>query len=397
MKNKSFLTVLCTFLATTIIWVSVYSCTVMNNPVVKKVVDAYSIIEDNYIFEYDDEYMKDLAVASMVASLEDKYSQYYPKEYYESLKESMDGHYYGIGVVVTGNAETDAIVISEVNPDSPAERAGIEPGDILIEVSDIPVNFAGYQEAVELIKGDAEVEGKEVKLKLIRNKTGVEYTVWVKREKIVNHTVKWEKAGDGIAYISISSFDNETPAEFLEALEGFGIDKIRGVIIDLRDNGGGTLYATHTIADMLMPKAVLTTFKYKDGSTTDVETSNKQLIKAPLCIIVNGNSASASEVLTSGLRDNGRAKVVGEQTFGKAIAQQSIPFETENGEVISSIYITNASYLTPKGEYIHEKGITPDFIVKTPEEYNEIPVKEWEREKDVQFAKALEVIKEEIK
>ena len=369
----------------------------MQNPVVKKVADAYSLIENNYIFEYDDEYLKDLAVSAMVYGLGDKYSQYYPKEYYQSLQERMDGHYYGIGVVVTANPETNEIVISEVNEGSPAEKAGIAPGDILTEVSDTLVDFANYQEAVNLIKGDSEVEGKEVKLRLIREKTAIPYTVWVKREKIVNHTVYSEISVDGVAYIRITSFDNETPAEFLTALEKMGADKIKGIILDLRDNGGGTLYATHTIADLLMPEAVLTTFKYKDGSTMDIKTTDKQLIKAPVCILVNGNSASASEVLTSGLRDNGIAKVIGEQTFGKAIAQQSIPFETENGEIVSSIYITNASYLTPKGEDIHKKGITPDYIVEAPEEYKEIPVKEWEREKDVQFQKAFEIIKEEIK
>lgn len=397
MKKKTLLTVICTFLATSLIWISVYNCTMAANPVVKKVADAYSVIKDNYIFEFDEEYVKDLAVAAMVMGLGDKYSQFYSKEYYQSLQESMDGHYYGIGIVVKGNAETNEIVVNEVNEDSPAQKAGILPGDIMIEVEDTPVNYSNYQDAVNLIKSDENDRGTEVKIKLIRAETGVQYTVWVKREKIINHTVSLENVGDGIAYIKISSFDNETPSDFYKEIDNFGIDKIRGIILDLRDNGGGTLYATHTIADMLMPEAVLTTFKYKDGTTNDVKTTNNRLLNVPICILVNGNSASASEVLTSGLRDNGIAKVVGEQTFGKAIAQRSFPFETENGEVVSSLYLTNARYLTPNGENIHEIGIKPDYIVETPEEYKEIPVKEWKRENDTQYKKAYEVIKKELK
>lgn len=396
-KNKTLISVICTFLATTILWITVYNCTVMSNPVIKKAVDAYDLIEKNYIFDYDEEYMKDVVVAAMVMSLGDRYSQFFSKDYYESLEESMDGHYYGIGIMVIVDPESGNVVVDSVTENSPAERSGILPGDIIIEVEGTKITYENYEEAISIIKGDSKVEGTEVSLKVSRGPNGIELTKRVKREKIVNHTVDYELIEPGIAYIKISSFDNETQSEFLNVLGELGPDNIKGLILDLRDNGGGTLYATQNIADMLMPKAVLTTFKYKDGSTRNIETTDRQLVKAPICILVNGNSASASEVLTSGLRDNGRAKVVGEQTFGKAIAQQSIPFETEKGKVISSIYITNASYLTPKGEYIHEKGITPDYIVKTPEEYKEKPVKEWDREKDTQLKKAVELIKEEIK
>ncbi len=396
-KNKTILTVIATVLATSLLWVSAYNIFIGNNPVVKKVADAYRIIDRHFILDFDENYSKDFTVAALVASLGDPYSQYFPEDYYDKLTESMSGHYYGIGVMMSVGEDESSLTVTEVNEGSPAEKAGILPGDVLVMVGDIKVSAENYEQAISLVKGEENDKGSEVKLTLVRGTSGVEYSVWVKREKIVNHTVQAEILEPGIAYIKISSFDNETQTEFLNRVEELGADNIKGLVLDLRDNGGGTLFSVRAVADMLMPEAVLTTFKYKSGKTTDIHTNKEQLITAPICVIVNGGSASASEVLSSALRDNGRAKLVGEQTFGKAIAQKSVPFETAKGEVVSSIYLTYASYLTPCGDDIHGVGLKPDFLVETPGKYVGVRVEKWERSEDIQLEKAIEVLKNDMK
>ncbi len=397
--KKSVITVISTFLATSLMWVAVYNC--INNSAlnkksstIEKIERAYNIIQDEFILDYDEELMKDITVAAMVQSLGDNYSAYYPKGYYESLHEKMEGSYQGIGITVSPDAETGKkLEIVDVQKDTPAYKAGIEIGDIIINVEGIDVSTENYDKAIELIKGTEESKGKDVTITLIRASAGNEYTVKVQREKIVSRSVDGELFEDGVAYIHILRFDNETHGEFAKKIDEIGLQNIKYLILDLRDNGGGTLYSTRIIANLLLPKCVLTRFEYKDGTKESVMTSGKQALTMPMCVLVNGGSASASEVLTSALQDSGRATIIGEQTFGKAIAQKLVPFEYENDEPVSALYLTYARYLTPNGKNIHGKGITPDIIVETPEEYAEIPVSQWEKEKDVQLQKAIEKVK----
>ena len=395
-KHKTLLTVAATFLATSLVWLTVYYCMFMSNPVIKKAADAYQIIEKNFILDYDEDFVKNYTVAAMVSALDDPYSAFYPEGYYEKLAENASGHYYGIGITVVPDSENDYIVINEVKEGTPAYNAGLQPEDIILEANGIKVGYSNYEEAVDIIRG-SEGDTEELHLKILRNSTGNEFSVSVTREKIINSPVTGEMFKDGIAYVRIKKFDNETHNEFRTVLEQLGVEKINYLIIDLRDNGGGTLYSTKNIADMLMPKGVLTSFVYKNGTKQDIMVSDDQLVTAPIGILVNGNSASASEVLSSGLRDNGRAVLIGEKTFGKAIAQNTIPFETENGKIKSAIYLTCAKYLTPAGENIHGKGLEPDIVVETPEKYKEIPVDEWVREEDIQLITALETAEKTLK
>ena len=395
-KHKTLLTVAATFLATSLVWLTVYYCMFMSNPVIKKAADAYQIIEKNFILDYDEDFVKNFTVAAMVSALDDPYSAFYPEEYYEKLAENASGHYYGIGITVAADAENDYLVVNEVKEDTPAYNAGLQPEDIILEANGIKVGYSNYEEAVDIIRG-SEGDTAELHLKILRNSTGNEFSVSVTREKIINSPVTGEMFKYGIAYVRIKKFDNETHNEFRTVLEQLGVKKINYLIIDLRDNGGGTLYSTKNIADMLMPKGVLTSFVYKNGKKQDIMVSDDQLVTAPIGILVNGNSASASEVLSSGLRDNGRAVLIGEKTFGKAIAQNTIPFETENGKIKSAIYLTCAKYLTPAGENIHGKGLEPDIVVETPEKYKEIPVDEWVREEDIQLITALETAEKTLK
>ena len=363
-RHKGLFNVIATFLATSLIWAGVFSVIYMNDPVSRKVGRAYNLINKNYIFDFDEEFVKDYTVASMVNALGDDYSAFYPKDYFESLENSMNGHYYGIGIKVIANEKTNELIVYYVQENTPAERAGIAEGDILIKVENKAVSAENLDEAVDMIKVDEKGLGTTVKLTLKRD--GTEYETDVAREKIVTITVESEILEDDVGYIRIDSFDNETIKEFKENAEK--IKDTKYLILDLRNNGGGTLYSMRHIADMLLPECVLTTFEYKNGKKTELKTSGKQTLKMPMCVLVNEGSASASELLTAALQDNGRATVVGEKTFGKAIAQEAIPFEFENGKPVSAVYLTYARYLTPKGEYIHDKGIVPDIVVEQSED-----------------------------
>ncbi|MDP4118479.1 MAG: S41 family peptidase [Bacillota bacterium] len=396
-KYKTLVTIIATFLVTSLMWVSVYNYMYAGDENLRKIETAYNIIKNNFVLDYDKNFVKDFTIAAMVESLRDKYSAFYPKEYYEQLSNGIEGHYYGIGVTVSADTKTGKLIVNDVQKDTPAGRAGIEAGDTILKVGDTPVNADNYQKAVDMIRGDENGEGTKVGLTLLRGTTENQYTVSVAREKIISSTVEGEMLENGIAYIKIKKFDNETSNEFAQKLLDIGVDNVKYLILDLRDNGGGTIYSTRLIASMLLPKCVITQFKYKNGSSTDIKTTGKQVLTAPMCVLVNGGSASASEVLTSALRDNKRAIVIGEQTFGKGIAQVTIPFETENGKTVSALYLTYAHYLTPNGEDIHGKGLKPDIIVKTPEKYKNIEVSKWDRKEDTQFLKAMEKAKESIK
>ena len=379
-KNSTLYTVVATFLATSVFWCLGYHLSYMNDPVVKKFASAYKLVKSEYIHEFDEEFVKDYSISAMVSALEDKYSAYYPKEYYEMLEENITGHYYGVGIVVSPDQESGKVKVQEVNPEGPAFRAGIKPGDVLLYVNEFEVTISNYNEAVSIIKTtDPE---KRIKLTLKSGETGGTYSVDIIREEIVEITVDGYMAEKDIAYIKITSFNNDTHKEFEGKLKELG--DFKALIIDLRNNGGGTLYSTQNIASMLMPKAVITTFEYKNGDKTHITTSGKRLWDVPITVLVNGNSASASEVLTSALSDNGLATVVGEQTFGKAVAQQTYPFETQGGKVKSALYLTNARYLTPNGTDINKKGITPDYVIKN------------EGDADLQLKKAVEVARESI-
>ena len=380
-KHKMLVAVISTFLASSLFWALIFSTVYLNDPISRKVGRAYKIIKEKYIFDYDDEVLKDNTISALISSLGDRYSVFYTKEYFSSLMDSLDGHYYGIGINVSAN-ENGEIVVIGIHKDSPSERAGIKEGDILFKVEDIFVTEENLDEAIKKIKVDEKGLGTTVKLTLKRN--GEEYETDVLREKVVIHTVESDIIDGDIGYIKIDSFDSETIDEFDIAAEK--VKNTNYLILDLRNNGGGTLDSMQHIADALLPECTLTTFEYKTGKNTVIKTSGKQILKMPLYVLVNEKSASASELISAALHDNERATLIGEKTFGKAIAQQPIPFEYSKGAPVSAIYITYAKYLTPNGEYIHGKGILPDIVV---EQENDVVLRS---EEDVQFKRVIEEI-----
>ncbi|MBQ3053536.1 MAG: S41 family peptidase [Clostridia bacterium] len=389
-KGNSFWKVIFSVLGTSLVWAIVFNIFITSNSLIYKLHRATEIVDKHYIFQHDKDYTEDLTIAAYIASLGDKYSAFYTEDYYTKLQESMEGGYYGIGITIYPDQENNLLVVKEVSENSPAKEVGIQTGDILKKVGDIVVNFDNYNDALALIRGN---EGTKISITFVRGISGIDYTVEVERKKIVTHTVDMKDLGEGICYIHIKSFDNETQKEFYDALQNYGIENIKYFILDLRYNGGGTFYSTKSIANMLLPKCTITTFEYKNGYKDSIKTNGKQIVKAPMCVLVNGSSASASEVLASALKDNKRAIIIGEKTFGKAIGQTTIPFEKENGKTVSAIYLTTSRYLTPGGDDIHGKGLQPDINVLPLKEYEGIQVEQIPFDKDIQLQRAISEVK----
>ena len=207
-------------------------------------------------------------------------------------------------------------------------------------------------------------------------------------------TVKSRMLPNDVGYVRITSFDDKTAEQFEQHLKSLGESSLKGLVIDLRNNGGGTLSSTEKIADRLLPEGLITYFEYKDGSKREFK-SGPEFLDIPLAVIINGSSASASEVLSGALRDHQRATLVGEKSFGKGIVQTIYPFmTTQKGE--TAMYLTTARYFTPNGECIHGKGIQPDIQVSLPEELRGMNFDDMTLEQDVQLKTAWQEVLKKI-
>ena len=235
-----------------------------------------------------------------------------------------------------------------------------------------------------MMRGSGNDVGDEIKLTIRRAATGADEEMTLKREEITLKTVKYKMLDDKVGYIRITSFDENTGEEFTSALTE--LSGMKGLVIDLRNNGGGMLEPTLKIADSLLPEGLITYFEYRNGEKTEYK-SDADYLDIPLAVLINGSSASASEVLSGAIRDHSRGTLIGEKSFGKGIVQSILPFmKTKNGE--TAIYITTSRYFTPSGECIHGQGISPDIQVPMPEEYANMSFDELTLDQDAQLEAA---------
>ncbi len=317
-------------------------------------IDAY--IEEGYINEVDQSKLNDMALRGYVAGLGDPYSQYFSKEEMEALSADLNGTYKGIGLEVAKN-EDNQIEVLNVFKGGPAEKSGLQAGDILIEVNNVKVNGDSLNEATNIIKGiDERGKSDKITLKVMRGEE--ELTLTAVREEVVVQSVSGKMLKGNIGYLQISSFVEETGAQFKEEAAKLLDAGAKSLIIDLRNNGGGLLEAVVEIADYLLPEGNILTIKGKSGNP-QVYNSDERAINLPMCVLTNGNSASASEVLAGALRDHKKATLVGEKTYGKGVVQTLYNFNDG-----SAVKITTAKYYTPSGECIDKVGIKPDVEVK---------------------------------
>ena len=341
-----------------------------------------SELEKKYIGEINDEELIEGAVKGYVDALGDPYTTYYTKKEMKTIMEETNGNFVGIGVYMTKDLEKNAILIIKPIENSPAEKAGILPGDIITKVDDVEYTGGKLEEASNKIRGE---EGTKVKLEIYRN--GETKTFELTRTKVVVSHVTTKVLNNDIGYIAISDFEGECASEFetkYKQLEKQGIKKL---IIDIRNNGGGIVDEALKIANMLVDKdSTLLITKGKSDKEEITKATEKPIINMPTVVLVNGYSASASEILAGALKDNGKATLVGTKTYGKGIIQELHQLSDGSG-----LKITVSEYYTPNHNAIHKIGITPDVEIDLSEDVKQQTT--IQEKDDNQLQKAIEILK----
>lgn len=347
----------------------------------KKLNTLESFIRGYYLEEIDDEQMEDFLYYGLVAGLGDPYAAYYNEEETQSMLDSSNGSYCGIGTVFSQNMVTGVVTVSQVYEGCPSYEAGILPGDILYKVNGEDVTGQDLTNVVTKIKG---AEGTEVTITMLRDGEEMDFTM--ERRTIEVPTIAHEMLKGSVGYIQIVEFDSITAVQFHDALTDLQSQGMESLVIDLRNNGGGSVDAVCSIADELLPEGPIVFTEYK-GEDWEERSSDAACVDVPMAVLMNENSASASEILAGALQDYELAEIVGTRSYGKGIVQSVI--DLQDG---TALKITTAKYYTPDGNNIHEIGITPDVEIDLPEEVKtkvNITFKE-----DVQLQKAIEVLQQ---
>ncbi len=319
------------------------------------VLDTYYLEADNI----DPDEMMDNLYKGYISGLDERYTAYYTPEEYEQLMNDSQGVYVGIGVTVTTDQETGNMVIVSVTEDGPGEAAGLLEGDTIISIEGESVQDMDLDTAVSKIQGE---EGTEVTIGVYRESTGETLEKTMTRRKMDAQTVAYSMLKDNIGYIQITAFDEVTVEQFDNAVSDLQSQNIRGLIVDVRGNPGGNVDSVCSILDRLLPEGLLVYTIDKNGSKEEEYADNEEVLDIPMAVLVNGDSASASEIFAAALQDYDWAEIVGEQTYGKGIVQYIIPLSDG-----SAVKLTSAKYYTPNGECIHGIGVTPDVKVAADE------------------------------
>ena len=315
---------------------------------IKEYIDKY------FLYDVDETGLDDAVYAAMLNGLDDKYARYYTAEEYKEMQESNDGVFSGIGCIVSQNPDTKVMTVVQTYKDSPAEKAGVQAGDVIIAVDGNDVQGMDIDAALSFIRGE---EGTKVEVTFKRGEEELTYTI--KRQKIDIITVEGRMLENDIGYIVISEFDGITKSQFESAFDELKSQGMKGLIVDIRDNPGGLLDVVSDILDKLLPEGLIVYTEDKYGHREEIKSDARCDLDIPCAVIVNGNSASASEIFSGALQDYGLAEIIGTQTFGKGIVQSM--WKLSDG---SAIKMTVENYYTPNGRCIHGTGITPDEVVE---------------------------------
>ncbi|MCR4328611.1 MAG: S41 family peptidase [Patescibacteria group bacterium] len=322
------------------------------------------------------------AIKGLVGSLGDPYSAFFKPSESKQFQEDVQGHFGGIGAEL-GIRKNQLVVIAPLK-DTPASRAGILAGDRILQVNTTSTEGMSVEDAVRIIRGP---EGTEVNLLMFRESWEKPKEIIIVRKKIIIPTLDFEMKKDDIAYIKLHSFNTNSNSLFYQAVVGAAAQGARGLIFDLRDNPGGYLEVAVDLAGWFFPRGtVVVSEEGRNGIIDELRANgNAALADFPVVVLINGGSASASEILAGALHDVKNIKLIGEQSFGKGTVQQVK--DLRDG---SSLKITIAHWVLPSGTILEGKGLVPDIEVKRTEE-------DFEKKRDPQLNKAVEVIKEEIK
>lgn len=338
-------------------------------------IKVFSLIRSQYLEEVGTTALMDGAISGMVESLDDPYSAYLDAETYAHLREQIRGSFGGVGVLV--GVSENYLTVVRAYENTPAAKEGIRIGDKIAAIDGQDVKGMDLETAVNIIRGPV---GTEIKFSLLRENQDRPLEVTLTREEISVPTVEGEMVQDtGIAHVVISQFNEKTPGELREILNNFKKQGLEALIIDLRNNPGGELISAKDVADILVPAGPIVTVNYRKGKDYTYHAGDEYL-DLPLVLLVNENSASASEIVAGAVKDTGVGKLVGTTTFGKGIVQTIFPLDKG-----AALKITTARYLTPNGHNIHKKGIKPDIEVAQS-------VQDLLGGKDLQLQKAIEIL-----
>ncbi len=349
-------------------------------------------IQHQYYFyddkEIDNEKLKDAAMRGMISKLDDPYAQYYTEEEYQQLLSDNAGDYVGIGISIQAPDETGALVLS-VYSGAPAELAGIQKGDIITKINGKATAGKSLSEVVTYFSEDEAVPDE---LTYLRD--GVETTVSVQRAEIHIQRVTSAVLSGNIGYLRISEFNGSVATDFQNAIDSFESQSVKNLIIDLRDNPGGGLNEVLNVAYTMIPKnEVIVSIRSKSGDEDVYKSKGDAQIDMRIVVLVNGNSASASELLTGALKDYKLATIVGTQTYGKGIVQSYFHLSNGNGWA----KMTTDAYYTPSGVCIQGVGITPDIVIDLPQELKDTSIETLDPAKDTQLQAAIAVFSQQAK
>ena len=355
----------------------------------KKISMINAMLHSRYIYDWDEEAMMEGAIKGYVNGLDERYTSYFTKDEFEEYTMALEDTYVGIGVVISPTEDNYIEVVSAIEGSS-AYDAGIKPGDIIYKIDGEEYYGDEMDKAIAHIKGGK--EGQNVTITVIRDFE--EISMDIERKVVLMKSVSSKMLEGDIGYLRIYSFNTEgedsdenTYTEFCDNIEELKKSGVKKLVLDLRDNPGGALDVVVDITDYILDEGLITYIEYKDGTKEEYKSDAKSL-DMPIVVLVNGNSASASEVLTGALKDHNKATVVGTTTYGKGVVQTVIPFSDGTG-----MSMTIARYYTPSGACIHDTGIEPDIEVKLDERFDYYYASELSYEDDLQLQKAIEILK----
>ena len=358
----------------------------LSDEAISKVTALEGLIELNYLGEIDQQAEEEGLYRGLVESLNDPYSEYYTAEEYQENFERVTKQYYGIGATLTQDPETNLISVVYVYPDTPSERAGLKVGDILFSVDGIEGASVTLDEYVDLIRGEA---GTSIHAVVVREGLDHDLEVDITREEITLPTVQSEMLDGDIGYIYLSNFAANTAEEFEETVEDLKKQGMKAMILDVRYNPGGILASVVQILDDILPEGTVVYTEDKYGKRTDEISDEEHQMQLPIAVLINGDSASASEILAGAIRDFDYGTLIGTTTYGKGVVQKT--FAMEDG---SAVKLTIEEYFTPDGENINGKGIAPDIELEY--EFLGGEEDEYDYSLDNQIQKAIEVLKEQL-
>lgn len=353
---------------------------VLSDDFLRKVDSLIKLVDDYYLYDYEAEDMQIAMYRAIFDALGDPYSVYYTKDELEKFMESSSGTYCGIGVVVQQNMQTGIVTAVRPYLNCPGYEAGIRPGDIIYAVGGVEITGMDLNAAVSLIRGE---ENTTVTITIVRD--GEKIDLDVVRRQINIETVTHRMLDNNIGYIQVEEFDEVTANQFKEAIEDLNDQGMEALVIDLRNNPGGLLNIVVEMCDYVIPKGVVVSVKDRDGKGKEYYSNSDPIVKVPFAVLVNENSASASEIFAGAVKDYKAGTIVGKTTFGKGIVQSIYSFRDGTGAKV-----TIEDYYTPSGTSIHKIGVVPDVEVDLPDELKvlvDIP-----EDQDTQLQKAISIL-----